>query len=205
MRLRRISSGLVALFALLTARQTQAAAPETAPSGVLSFFRELQGLEWDTVDEDKVASLLHGRLEAESLDIANTCEGRILYAAELKDTRIVVEFRQERLNNRCRRRLTHATAVIHLSNNEAHLLEAEVRRAVKAGGRPCDVDRTDKYEWRSRDSLKRYILHTDIAAESEGVSPATPARLRISLEHFSTTAADVDDLPFERGFVAYCP
>ena len=198
--------GITAAFVALISLSVLASAPATVQRQICSSFRNLQVLDWPSVDVDKAASTLEAKLEPESLELAETCQGTILYAATLPETRIVMEFEQERINQKCVRRLTHATAVLHVTNNEAHVLETEVRQAVKAGGRVCVTDGTDVYEWRSADSRRRYLLHTDITAESAAnLSPVTPSRLRISLEHFAADPLEVDDLPFERGFKPSCP
>jgi hypothetical protein len=205
MRRPRISSMFAAWFAVLISISASRPSMGADLHGRLtSSFRDLQLLDWRVVDEKTASSVLQKKLETDTPDLAESCQGTILYAAALSEGRIIMEFDQEIVRNHCFRRLTHATAVLHVSNNEAHILETEIRRAVKAGGRPCASGGADEYEWRSRDSLTRYTLHTEISADSATISPTSPARLRIGLEHFAVSPADVDDLPFERGFRPSC-
>lgn len=194
--------GLLAFGYMVSAQPAASISPE---SQVVGRFANLQRLDWQSVGVERASSVLGIQFATGSPRIAESCAGAISYSGDLLGARVVLEFDQVHAESRCARKLIRATALLRLTNNEAHIAEVDLRVAVKAGGHACSTDGADEYEWRSVDSLRRYLLRTVIHTTSTPARPESPAELKIGLEQTSVTPSEVDDLPFERGFVPRCP
>lgn len=203
--MRRLRICDASLLVLLIAATASAGDDTSARSSLVNAFGELHRMNWNSVDATIAARALKVPLSVEPSEGVVPCHESAFYNATIEGARLVLEFRQRATQNKCSLKLTRATVVFRVSNNEAHMLEARLTAAVKAGGRSCPNGESNEYEWRSSDSQVRFVLQTAILIDEGNANPSSPAKLRISLTQVAATRSEVADLPFERGFFPVCP
>lgn len=128
------------------------------------------------------------------------CTGSLYLIAEERGVwSLSIEFERELVKDRCVDVLTSVGFEATTSHAMANEIQGRAASAVKATGAQVSPQATE-YKWRSADSRTRFDLFTSVVAKTKP-RPNTLARLKVILSHDAVIPSDVDDLPFEKGFM----
>jgi len=138
---------------------------------------------------------------------ASNCDGTVFYRSEGEDVfnRVVARFDRVSRGGICRLMLQRVSIAKTARMRDAEPARGQFLDLLKPGGRPeTDLPETGgvrlTFVWRSTDSHWRYDLFTAVEPQEAPATPESPALLRVMLDHTAVSPAEVDDLPFEKGY-----
>lgn len=161
---------------------------------------------WDRISPKELDRLIGSRLGAD-LPLREDdalCGGTILYTND--DSKqpdgyaLTAKFESVTSGSRCRLALRGISVLMTLPMREAVPLGVGVVELLKPGGRPSGDDVQQQFIWRSIDSRVQYDLWVEVKPIEASATPKSSATLKVILEHTPVTPADVDDLPFFKGY-----
>jgi hypothetical protein len=204
---KRIRLRLVSVISLLVSARM--------PAGECPKCDELPGIvyrihraNWQTIqpnDIDRLIGIVTRRRDAnypKDSPYYSPCSGSLyLLGGDPKTFELNFEFDRSNGSAGCEERLTSVALEVHSVNASAEALRAAISDAVRAGGRPTGSLEQTEYLWRNVDSRTRFQLTMSVTARSKKRTPQTPAVLKVVLTHDPVQPSDVDDLPYERGFM----
>jgi len=194
------------LFILLACSSVAAVRCDVCAS-VVGLFTTFHARDWSTLNPESISVLVPFKLiqreERYPKDSGydRPCSGSLYLLSEQPTWHLSIEFDRDNRNERCTLILNSIAFESRLSNAAAIQMAGEVANSLKATGVQASAQKW-QYQWRSRDSRTRFDLFESVVSK-KNATPDTPATLKIILRQESVSPVDVDDLPFEKGFV--CP
>jgi hypothetical protein len=204
---------LLAVVSLMIPELLSAGDTCSLAESIPSLAKALHARKWSNttvVDVQRLAAMPLTRTEvpypADS-PYSKECSGAVeLTSGEAASCRLTIAFVKRERAGRCVALLDAVSFVGDLPMSRAEGLRADVVAALKPGGRAEGDVQHAEFVWRSGDSRTRYDLFASTVPSVPNPSPATPAAVKVILRQEAVEPADVDDLPFEKGyFPPRCP
>jgi hypothetical protein len=127
------------------------------------------------------------------------CSGSLYMIAEAADLTLTMEFDHEPNGETCETRLNSIAVEARLARPGTERLLAGILAALRPGGKGGPDPDALQYLWRSADSRTRFDLFVSIIGADNTDGQVTT--LKLVLTHDDVQPTEVDDLPYEKGFI----
>lgn len=179
-----------------------------SPAGtdLFSLVASLHVSDWRRVEPATLTALTNLPVSSEEVDYPaeyrndRLCAPMLYSRTHSEAFHVTFEFAASRERGNCVRSLDGISIEANLLPSDAAIAEGRLLRVLKPGGQALSRVGGVEYVWRSMDSRTKYELYIS----SFSVDRLAKQPFKAILKHMSVDPSDVDDLPFEKGFMPTC-